>query len=766
MFSPLMKWMKANNILPRISDTEREALEAGTVWIDGEYFRGNPDFDKILADPYSQLSDEEQAFLDGPVEELLGMIDRYDVNRTRRIPDEILSFLKREGFMSFLIPKEYGGKAFSSLAISTILTKISPVNATVGTFVVIPNSLGAAELIKHYGTQEQKDSYLPKLAAGEYVPCFGLTEPTAGSDAASIKAEGEVFKDGDEVKIRLNFRKRYITLAPVANLVTLACKLHDPDKLLGKGEDLGITCVLIHKDTPGFESGDHHVPIGEPFYNGPLVGKDVIVPASNIIGGAEKAGQGWRMLMEQLAGGRAISLPAGAIGAAKLVSAATGPYSMIRRQFSFPIGRMEGVESKVAKINALTYLMEGARIHACSALDNGEQPPVVSAVLKAWTTEIARDLGTDGMDIFAGAGVMQGPNNILGAGYASSAVGVTVEGANIMTRTLITFGQGATRCHPYALNVVNAVEADDVDAFRSNLLAWFGHFFTVIGRTLVRGVTRGWSVPMPKDVHGATKVHYRRLGWSASRFAMLTNIAMFALGGKLKARGNLTGRYADALAWMILATGALRRFEAEGARRDDLPLVHYSVQYALAKVQEAFEGIYANFDGPVGAVMRVVVLWWVRINPVGAFPNDKLSHKAALTTQSYGEQYKRLHEGVYFPPGDRPGFGRLVNTFKLMADAEPALQKVVMAQKAQKLPRGEPEQMAQEAAQQGIITRDEANRISAAFEARLHNVEVDVFTPEQYFETSKGQDGIYFGVPPVVSPKKSRASKAEKAAAA
>lgn len=764
MFSPLMKWMKSNNILPRISDTERQALEAGTVWIDGEYFRGNPDFDKILASPYSQLTDEEQAFLDGPVNELLDMVDRYDVNRTRRIPDEILSFLKREGFMSFLIPKEYGGKAFSSLAISTILTKISPVNATVGTFVVIPNSLGAAELIKHYGTQEQKESYLPKLAAGEYVPCFGLTEPTAGSDAASIKAEGVVFKEGDEVKIKLNFRKRYITLAPVANLVTLACNLHDPDDLLGKGEYPGITCVLIHKDTPGFENGDHHLPIGEPFYNGPLVGKDVIVPADNIIGGAEKAGQGWRMLMEQLAGGRAISLPAGAIGAAKLVSAATGPYSMIRQQFSFPIGRMEGVESKIAKINALTYMMDGARVHACSAIDNGEQPPVVSAVLKAWTTEVARQLGTDGMDIFAGAGVMQGPNNILGSGYTSAAVGVTVEGANIMTRTLITFGQGATRCHPYALNVVNAAEADDVEAFRSNLLAWFGHFFATTGRSLVRSITRGWSVPMPQDVHGATKVHYRRLGWAASRFSMLTNIAMFALGGKLKARGNLTGRYADALAWMILASGALRRFEAEGARRDDLPLLHYSVQYAMAQVQEAFEGIYANFDGPVGAALRVLGLWWVRINPVGSLPDDALSHKAALTTQTYGEQYKRLHDGVYFPPADQPGFGRLVNTFRLMADAEPALQKVVMAQKADKLPRGEPELMAPEAAKADIISRDEANRIAAAYEARLLNIEVDVFTPEQYFETSKGQNGIYFGVPPA-APKKARVTKAKAEAA-
>jgi acyl-CoA dehydrogenase len=746
MFLPLMNWMKANNILPRISDTERQALEAGTVWIDGEYFRGNPDFDKILADPYSQLSDEEQAFIDGPVEELLTMIDRYDINRTRRMPDEVLDFLKKQGFMSFLIPKEYGGKYFSTLAISTIMAKISPVNTTVGTFVVIPNSLGAAELINHYGTQEQKDGYLPKLASGEYVPCFGLTEPTAGSDAASIKAEGVVFKDGDAIKIRLNFRKRYITLAPVANLVTLACQLHDPEDLLGKGEYPGITCVLIHKGTSGFESGDHHLPIGESFYNGPLVGKDVVVPADNIIGGVEKAGQGWRMLMEQLAGGRAISLPAGAIGAAKVVSAATGPYSMIRQQFGIPIGRMEGVASKVAHINALTYMMEGARIHACSAIDNGEQPPVVSAVLKAYTTELARELGTAGMDVFSGAGIMQGPNNILGPGYTSASVGVTVEGANIMTRTLITFGQGATRCHPYALNVVNAVEADDVAAFKSNLMGWMGHFFSVIGRTLTRGITRGWSVPMPRDVHSATKVYYRRLGWSASRFSMLTNIAMFALGGKLKARGNLTGRYADALAWMVLATGALRRFEADGARREDLPLVHYSVRYALAKVQEAFEGIYRNFDGPVGAIMRVVGLWWVRINPVGALPGDKIIHAAALATQDYHEQYKRLHQDVYFPAGDQPGFGRLINTFRLMADAQPAIQKIVMAQKAKKLPRGEPEEVAQEAAKLEIITRDEANRVATAQQARLNAIEVDVFTPDAFFEESRGTEGIYFGV--------------------
>jgi acyl-CoA dehydrogenase len=765
MFAALMNWMKAMQILPKISDTERQALEAGTVWIDGEFFGGNPDFERILAEPYNALSEEERAFIEGPVETLLRMVDGYEINRTRRMPEAVLEFLKKEGFMGLILPKQYGGKDFSALAVSTIMAKISPVNTTVGTFVVIPNSLGAGELIMHYGTPAQKEHYLPRLAKGEYIPCFGLTEPTAGSDAASIKAEGEVFKDGEVIKLRLNFRKRYITLAPVANLATIACRLHDPENLLGKGPDVGITCVLVEKGTPGFENGDHHLPVGEPFYNGPLIGRDVVVPVENIIGGAEKAGQGWRMLMEQLAGGRAISLPAGAIGAAKRASAAVGAYSMTRQQFGFPIGRMEGVEAKVARVAALTYLMEGARIHACSAIDKGEQPPVVSAVLKAWTTEVARQLGTDAMDVFAGSGVMQGPNNIVGPGYCSAPVGVTVEGANIMTRTLITFGQGATRCHPYALKVVKAVEADDVDAFRSNLLGWLKHFAVNLGRGLVRGLTRGWTVRVPREAHPATRGHYRRLGWAATRFSVLTNLAMFALGGRLKARGNLTGRYADALAWMILATGALRRFEAEGARREDLPLVHYGVNYALAQVQDAFEGIYANFDGPLGFVMRWLGLWWVRINPIASLPDDRLSHKAAITIQALTEQYRRLHADVFLPAEDQPGLGRLLKAFRLINEAQPAINKIQIAQRHKKLPRGDAEALAQEAARLEIISRDEANRIAAAHEARLEAIEVDVFEPEQYFEASKGSEGIYLGVKAEAGRKPARKKAAEKAAA-
>ncbi len=745
MFAMLMNWMKSNKILPQISDTERQALEAGSIWIDGELFSGHPDFTKILAENYNKLPPEEQAFIDGPVEELCRMIDRFEIGRTKRIPDDILAFVKRTGMMSFLIPKQYGGLAFSILGISTILAKISAYNATVGTLVVIPNSLGAAELIKHYGTDAQKTAYLPKLATGEYVPCFGLTEPTAGSDAASIKADGLVFKDIDgETKIKLNFRKRYITLAPIANLCTIACKLHDPQNLLGKGEDVGITCVLVHEGTPGFTHGDHHDPIGDPFYNGPLIGKDVVVPVKNIIGELEGAGQGWRMLMEQLAGGRMVSLPAGAIGGAKAVAAVTGPYSMVRQQFGIAIGRMEGVEDKVGKIAALSYMLEGARVFGCSAVDSGQQPPVVSAIMKAYSTALSQELVIDGMDVFSGAGVMQGPNNILGAGYKSAPVAVTVEGANILTRTLMIFGQGATRCHPYALKVVNAVEQDDAAAFRNNLLGWIGHFiannFRAVGRYLTRGLTAG------SPVSGPTATYYRRLAWSATRFAVLTDLAMFTIGGKLKVRGKLTGRYADALAWQVLAIGALRRFEAEGRREEDLPLVHYSVQYALAQVQDAFEGIYANFGGALGAYLSTVGMLLLRLNPVGALPNDALSHQSALAIQRPGQQFDRLTQDVFKPVDESLAAGRLLKAFALISKAEPVVAKIHAAQKDKALPRGIPEEQAQAAANQGLITADEAALVRKAYAARLEAIEVDVFTPEQYFGVIDSQtDGVVHG---------------------
>lgn len=733
MFAAIMRFMRDNNVLPRISDTERQALEAGTVWIDGQIFSGNPDFAKMLAEPYNRHSTEEQAFLDGPTEDLCRMIDRYQIGITRKVPDAVLDAIKQQGFMGLLIPKQYGGKEFSTLAISSIMAKVNPYCPTAGTFVVIPNSLGAAELLKHYGTDEQKKAYLPKLASGEYVPCFGLTELTAGSDAASIKAEGVVFRDEQgETRIRLNFRKRYITLAPAANLISLAFQMHDPDNLLGKGEYPGITVIMLHKGTPGLHNGDHHLPIGLSFYNGPIIGENVIASPEQIIGGPDYAGQGWRMLMEQLAGGRAVSLPAGAIGGMKLIAAATGAYSVIRHQFGIPIGLMEGVQEKIARIAAFTYMFEGARVYSCSALDNGEQPPVISALLKSSSTEYTQKAIVDGMDVFSGSGVMQGPNNILGGGYSSAPVSITVEGANIMTRTLITFGQGATRCHPYALPLVKAVEENNATEFRNKLLGWLWHTNCNYFRATVRWLTRGYSAGSPES--GAVATYYRRLGWASSRYALLADLALYLIGSKLKAKGSLGGRFADALTYQVLALSALRRFKAEGSRPEDLPLVAYCCEYALAKIQDAFEGIQANFDVPfVGWWLRGPSALLLRLNPLSRGPSDTLIPKVAGSLQLMNEQYKRLTDGIAPVDENAPGMGRLMKAFRLHTEVEPIKNKINKAQRARELPRGMAYDLVDLALSSKVITQSEATQLKGANAAAMAAIEVDVFKPEDYF---------------------------------
>jgi acyl-CoA dehydrogenase len=731
MFKMLMHWMRDNRILPQISDTERVALEAGDVWLDGEFFGGRPDFARMLEYRYHRLTEEEQAFMDGPCEELLRRADGYEIARTGVVPEDLMQFMREQGFFGLIVPKAYGGLGFSTLARSTLMAKVTPHSGTLSSLVVIPNTLGAAELLVEYGTEEQKAWYLPRLARGEMIPCFGLTEPNAGSDAASIKAEGEVFRAEDgEISIRLNFRKRYITLAPIADLISLACHLHDPQNLLGKGERPGISVVLVHRGAPGLIQGQRHAPIGEVFPNGPLEGRDVVVPASRILGGVERAGQGWKMLMESLAGGRMVSLPATAAGGMQAAASVTGPYSIVRQQFGMPIGRMEGVEDKVGRLAALSYMVEGARIFGCSAVNDGINPPVVSGVMKAYTTELTRAAATDAMDVFSGAGVMQGPNNILGRGYCSAPIAITVEGANIMTRTLMIFGQGATRSHPWALKVVKGAEAADVAAFRAGLLGWIGHFFAGIGRSVLHGLTRGWLVRVP-DVHRDTRTYYRRLGWAAARFGLLTDLAMFFVGGKLKARGKLTGRYADAIAWMLLGFSALRRFEADGRREEDLPLLHYALQLSLTEVQRAFEGIYQNFGGGLGLLMRWLGLPLMAINPLARMPGDALSHQAALTIQTDNAQYRRLMEGTFLPEDRTRGAGRLLHAWRLVCAAQPIVDRLQRAQKARKLPRGNPETLLAEARALDLITEAEARQIAAAHEARVLAIEVDVFEAEQ-----------------------------------
>ena len=729
MFGLLMKTLQANKVLPQISDTERQALEAGTVWIDGDLFSGNPDFTKMLTEPYSELSKEEMDYINGPVQQLCDMADSHQIAQTRIIPESVIQFMKDNGFFSLLIPKEHGGKDFSTLAISTVMMKVSAFSPI-------------------------------RLANGTYMPCFALTEPTAGSDAASILARCRVFKAEDgSVKLSLNFSKRYITLAPIANIISVAFKLEDPENLLGKGTHPGITVALLHRGTPGLTMGMHHQPIGEAFYNGPIVGENVVVDASAIIGGTANAGMGWKMLMEQLAGGRAVSLPAGAVAGIKGAAASAGAYAKVRQQFGMSIASMEGVQEKLAHIAGMSYLAEATRVFGCSSIDNGQQPPVVSAIMKAYMTEMAREIAIDALDVMAGAGVMQGPSNIIGRAYTCAPVGVTVEGANIMTRTLIVFGQGAIRCHPYALKVVHAIEQNNVPEFRKALLGWIGHVATNTVRTLVRGVTRGWSAGAP--VGGATAKYYRRLAWASSRYAWLTDMALFGIGGKLKARGQITGRYADALAWQLMAISTLRRFEAEGSRQEDLPLVQYAVEYALTQVQKAFEGIYANFGkGLLGGVLRTVGALALRLNPVGTTPGDQLAQPCAQAILTLNDQYTRLSEFTPIPKAaatlaeTQPGTSRLMFAFGQILKAESVINKIAAARRDAKykgkIARGPWQQQVQDALQLGVISNAEADQIRVAEEARLAAIQVDTFTPQAFFnnDSVNGVPGFTNDVPP------------------
>lgn len=736
----LMKWLKERKLLPKISPTERQALLAGNNWIDEQFFSGRLDFSELLRQPYGQLTDEERAFVDGPCEELCRMLDPWKLSQTRRLPQEVMDFINAQGFMGMMIPQEYGGKGFSRLAISTVMAKLMPHCALAATVVIIANSLTAAELIIHYGTDFQKRHYLPMLARGEWIPSFALTEKTAGSDAASIKAEGVVFKDTDgQAKIRLNFNKRYQTLAPICNLITLACRLHDPERLLGgDDEDIDITCVLIEKGTPGLEIGLHHKPIGAPFENGPIIGRDVVVPIENIIGGAAGAGRGWQMLMEQLAGGRGISLPAGAIGAMWKTLIATGAYSMVRWQFNMFIGKMEGVEEKVSRIAALTYMFEAARVCVCSAIDRGIKPPVTSGMLKAYSTEMATELVTEGMRVFAGAGVMEGPNNILAPLYQSTMVGETVEGANIMTFSFLINGQGAVRCHPFALKALRALECGDEEAFASAIKGSLWHALRGIASSWLFGLTRGYALKsdmVNTGVAPETRTYYRRLSWAAARFGTLVDLAVVLVGARLKKEGRLNTRYADAFAWMMLGFFALRRFEAEGRKSEDLPLVQYALEYCLNQVQKSFEGIYANFKVPViGHLMRTVGLFLLRINPLSLGPCDRVSHLAAGTIQSLNEQFRRLSASAFIPAEDQPGLGRLLKAFRHSTEVADVLERIHRAQKAKLLPREAfPAELAAQAYFQNLINDAEANRVQEMQAACLAACEVDVFPPDQYY---------------------------------
>jgi len=676
---PFMK--KYRKLLPAMSSTESEALDAGTVWWDGELFTGGPDWPKLMSARAPVLTAAERAFLDGPCEELCAMIDDWDITHRRAdIPAAVWAFIKSRGFFAMIIPRRYGGLEFSAYAHSCVLIKIASRSATVSSTVAVPNSLGPAELLLHYGTEAQKNHYLPRLARGEDVPCFALTGPRAGSDAASIPDTGTICKGpwagGEIIGIRLNFSKRYITLAPIATVIGLAFRLYDPEHLMGEKTDLGITCALIPRDTPGVAIGRRHFPLNIPFQNGPIQGHDVFVPLDAIIGGFATAGQGWRMLVEQLSVGRCISLPSSATGGAQAAVYASGAYARIRRQFNTPIGGFEGIEQVLARMAARTYIIDAARSVTAGAIDGGEKPSVPSAMLKYHATEIGRMIANDAMDVHGGKGICLGPKNYLGRGYQIVPVGITVEGANILTRNLIIFGQGAVRCHPFVLKEMNAAKNPNREAgvreFDAAVIGHVGFAISNAVRSLVLGLTSARFTRVPDT--GATVRFFQHVNRYSASFALATDVAMLALGGYLKKKETLSARLGDVLSSMYLASMVLKHHENQGRQQDDLPLVEWSCRSLLYQAQEQLHLFLRNFPNrPLALFMRLCIF------PRGLAyspPSDRLGHAIGELVMNPSAARDRLSADIYKTAGAHNPLGQLQEALLLTAAAEPLEKRI------------------------------------------------------------------------------------------
>jgi len=732
---PFMK--KYRKLLPAMSSTEREALDAGTVWWDGELFTGGPNWQKLMSAKPPVLSPAEQAFLDGPCETLCAMLDDWDITHRRAdLPAQVWDFIKSQGFFAMIIPRRYGGLEFSAYAHSCVLIKIASRSATASSTIAVPNSLGPAELLLHYGTEEQKNHYLPRLARGDDVPCFALTGPRAGSDAASIPDTGIICKGQwagrETLGIRLNFSKRYITLAPIATVIGLAFRLYDPEQLMGEKADLGITCALIPRDTPGVTIGRRHFPLNIPFQNGPIQGHDVFVPLDAIIGGFATAGQGWRMLVEQLSVGRCISLPSNATGGAQAAVYASGAYARIRRQFNTPIGSFEGIEQVLARMAARTYIIEAARSVTAGAIDGGEKPSVPSAMLKYHATEIGRMVANDAMDIHGGKGIMLGPNNYLGRGYQVVPVAITVEGANILTRNLIIFGQGAVRCHPFVLKEMNAAKNPNREAgVREFDAATVGHVGFAISnavRSWVLGLTSARFTRVPDT--GATRRYFQHINRYSASFALATDVAMLALGGYLKKKETLSARLGDVLSSMYLASMVLKHHENQGRQQDDLPLIEWACRSLLYQAQEQLHLFLRNFPNrPLALFMRLCIF------PRGLSyspPSDRLGHAIGDLVMNPSAARERLSAHIYKTAAAGNPLAKLQAALLLAAAAEPLEKRIrVDGVKTGRITALDlPGQIAQ-AASLGIITESEAELLRD-YDAKVQDIiNVDDFAPHE-----------------------------------
>lgn len=732
----IFAWFRS--VLPPMSVTEKEAIEAGGTGWEKDLFQGKPDWQHLINMPKPALSNEEEAFLNHQVETLCGMLNDWQiVHEQSDLPVAVWNYLKKEKFFGMIIPKQYGGLEFSPFAHSAVITKIATRSISAAVTTMVPNSLGPAELLLHYGTESQKNYYLPRLAEGKEIPCFALTAPEAGSDAGAIPDKGVVCKglfEGKEVVgIRLTFDKRYITLAPVATVFGLAFKLYDPEHLLSDKTEVGITLCLIPTNHPGVEIGHRHFPLNMAFMNGPIRGNDVFIPVDWIIGGSKMAGLGWQMLMECLSAGRGISLPALSTASGILAYRMTGAYAAIRRQFNVAISAFEGVEEALARIAGITYILQSARTFTAGVLCQGIKPAVGTAISKYHMTEMSRKVMNDAMDIHGGRGIMLGPHNYLGRGYQSIPVSITVEGANILTRSLIVFGQGAIRCHPYARDEMKAAELYDQDKikaikmFDKYCMKHVGYFLSTFTRCITFSLSRGHlSFVKGKD---RLQPYVKKLNWLSAALALCADTALFTLGGELKRKESISARLGDVLSQLYLASSVLKYYHDNGQLMSDEPLAEWSLETCLYHAQEAFYGLFENYPIPiVGKVLK-----WLTF-PFGrafSLPKDKLGQKCIQMMLTDSDTRQRLTELCYIGKTAEDASGLIEMTFQRLLVAEPSLLKMTKAIKAKEINKNLTfEQQIQVAYDKQIIDQNEATLLREFESLRKKAIAVDEFTQD------------------------------------
>ncbi|QNN47567.1 acyl-CoA dehydrogenase [Thermomonas brevis] len=722
--------------LPPLSQTERIALETGSVGFEGDLFTGKPDWNKLLAYPKPQLSAEEQAFLDGPVEELCKRINDWEITHVHAdLPPELWDFIKQNKFFGMIIPKQYGGLGFSALAHHKVIQKIASISSVVSATVGVPNSLGPGELINHYGTREQKDYYLPRLAIGQEVPCFGLTGPFAGSDATSIPDFGIVCKGewngANVLGIRLTFDKRYITLAPVSTLIGLAFRMYDPDGLIGDTRDIGITLALLPRETPGVDIGRRHFPLNSPFQNGPIHGKDVFIPLSQLIGGVEMAGKGWNMLNECLAVGRSITLPSTASGGAKAGALVTGAYARIRKQFGLSVGRFEGVEEALARIGGKAYAISALSQATAAAVDRGDVPSVPSAIAKYHCTSAGRDVAKDIMDVIGGKGIILGPRNFAGRAWQAAPIAITVEGANIMTRSLLIFGQGSILCHPYILKEMRAAQDPDakagLDALDAALYPHIGGAISNAVRSFWFGLTGSRLQATAGDAY--TKKFFRKLNRYAANLALLTDVSLGALGGRLKFKESLSGRLGDVLSHLYMMGAVLKRHHDEGCPDADKPLLAWAFHNSAYEIELALSQALRNFPiKPLGWLLWPLVFPWGRR---AVAPGDRLSHRVATLLMTPNDARDRLGNGAFLTPGEHNPGGRINSYLAKAILAEPVERKFLKALKTKDIEALDFASQLDEGVREGWITADERRQLEELHAITLDTITVDDFDPHE-----------------------------------